>query len=112
MARHPPEIADLSLVASLFALASFFPACHKRIQPEECAAMLDRYVDMVVAGDPVLKNLPPGQALAVREMKKAAKKAEANYMHVQTQCESEVTRNEYDCAMAAKNPDEWEACIE
>jgi len=74
--------------------------------------MLDRYIDMVVAADPATKNLPPAQASAVREMKKAVKKAEASYGKVQTKCESEVTRGEYDCAMAAKNADEWEACIE
>jgi hypothetical protein len=87
-------------------------ACQKKIQPDECDKMLDRYIDMVVAADPATKNLPPEQASAVREMKKAVKKAEASYSHVQTKCASDVTRKEYDCAMAAKNADEWEACIE
>jgi hypothetical protein len=110
MARRAPKTA---LLLSMLVLASpLLPACHKKIKPEECVAMLDRYIDMVVAGDPALRNLPPGQSQAVHEMRKAAKKAEASYVHVQTQCESEVTRKEYDCAMAAKNADEWEACIE
>jgi hypothetical protein len=91
---------------------AFLLGCQRKIQPQECVAMLDRYIDMVVAADPATKNLPAAQASAVREMKKAVKKAEASYVRVQTQCESEVTRKEYDCAMAAKNADEWEACIE
>jgi hypothetical protein len=74
--------------------------------------MIDRYIDMIALADPAAQNLPPAQADAVREMKKTLKKAEARYAHVQTQCESNVTRKEYECAMAAKNPDEWEACIE
>ena len=94
------------------ALLAVVSACQKKIQPPECVAMLDRYIDMVVAADPSTKNLPPAQASAVREMKKAVKKAEASYRRVETQCETEVTRREYDCAMAAKNADEWEACIE
>jgi len=74
--------------------------------------MLDRYVDMTLAADPQMKDLPPAQAAAAREMKKAVKKAEPVYAKVERQCEAEVTRREYSCAMDAKNPDEWEACIE
>jgi hypothetical protein len=106
-------VRSAAALCSLVALSlSTLPACQKKIQPDECAKMLDRYIDMVVAADPATKNLPPAQASAVREMKKAVKKAEASYVRVQSQCASEVTRKEYDCAMAAKNADEWEACIE
>jgi hypothetical protein len=97
---------------SLVGFLSFMPGCHKKIEPQECVVMLDRYIDMVVSADLGARNVPPSQVAAVRETKKAAKKAEANYVHVQSRCEAEVTRNEYDCAMASKNADEWEACIE
>jgi hypothetical protein len=95
---------------ALFALA--FCACHGKILPQECTQMLDHYIDMVALADPAAQNLPPAQAAMVRETKKALKKAEARYAHVQSQCEADVSRKEYECAMAAKNPDEWEACIE
>jgi hypothetical protein len=108
MARCAPERVFFLLLV----LASLLPACHKKIKPEECTAMLDRYIDMVIVGDPALKNLPPGQSLSVREMRRAVKKSEASYAQVQTQCESEVTRKEYNCAIEAKNADEWEACVE
>jgi hypothetical protein len=97
---------------SLLAAAPLMTGCQKKIGPDECSTMLDRYIDMVVAQDMAARHVPPEQVAAVREMKKAAKKAEASYVHVQTRCESEVTRKEYDCAIAAKNADEWEACIE
>lgn len=74
--------------------------------------MLDRYVDMSIEADPATKNLPQAEAAAVREMKKAVKKAEPSYARAETQCRGEVSRHEYQCAMSAKNPDEWEACIE
>jgi hypothetical protein len=45
-------------------------------------------------------------------MKRAVKKAERSYAQVEAQCETEVSRSEYDCAMKANVPDEWEACIE
>jgi len=104
-------MATSTRTAALCLLAAL-SACQKKIEPQECMSMLDRYIDMVVAADPTTKNLPPAQASAVREMKKAVKKAEASYRQVETRCETEVTRREYDCAMAAKNADEWEACIE
>src|SRR5580704_2458695 len=72
MARRAPERAFFSLLV----LASVLPACHRKIEPKECEAMLDRYIDMVMVADPALRSLPPGQALSVREMKKAVKKAE------------------------------------
>jgi hypothetical protein len=108
MGRKPLEAPYFALLLLLPPLLS----CGKKIGKPECDAMLDRYIDMVVAADIASKNVPPAQVAAVREMKKAVKKAEASYVHVQARCESEVTRKEYDCAMAAKNADEWEACIE
>lgn len=74
--------------------------------------MLDHYVDMTIAGDPQLASLPAAQAAVVRDMKKEMKKGEKSYRQVQEQCEAEVSRREYDCAMATTNPNEWEACIE
>ncbi len=74
--------------------------------------MLDRYIDMVALADPSTVNLPPEQASLLRETKKAFQKTDARYAQVETRCEAEVTRKEYDCAMAAKNANEWEACIE
>jgi hypothetical protein len=93
-------------------LVGFLFACHGKVAPEDCTRMLDRYIDMVLATDKATKDLPPAQASAVREMKKAVKKAEPTYAKAERQCHAEVSRSEYDCAMSAKNPDEWEACIE
>lgn len=97
----------LLLVAPL-AMAS----CRRPVTGEECAAMLDRYVDMTISADPMLAQLPPAQADAAREMKKALKKGEKSYAKVQARCEREVSRREHDCAMDAKTPNDWEACIE
>jgi hypothetical protein len=74
--------------------------------------MLDRYIDMTIAGDPQLAALPPTQAKIARDMKKEVKKADASYRQVEERCEREVSRGEYNCAMKALNPNEWEACIE
>jgi hypothetical protein len=86
--------------------------CHHKVTRDDCTRMLDRYLDMVIAADPATRDLPPAQAAAVRDMKRAVKKAERSYAQVEAQCETQVTRGEYDCAMKANIPDEWEACIE
>ncbi len=74
--------------------------------------MLDRYVDMTLAADPALAHLSETQARAAREMKREVKKAEKSYRRVHDQCQAEVRRAEYDCAMHAPTPNDWEACID
>lgn len=74
--------------------------------------MLDRYVDMTAAQDPALAGLPEPEAAELRAAKRASKRLDATYARSLAQCQSEVSRGEYDCAMAAKTPNDWEACIE
>jgi hypothetical protein len=107
MRRRSAAPTSLALMALTVAAG-----CHHKVTKADCTQMLDRYLDMVIAADPATKNLPPAQATAVRDMKRAVKKAERSYAQVETQCETEVSRDEYDCAMKANIPDEWEACIE
>jgi len=66
---HPTRTA-----LALAALVACLSACKGKLKPEECTEMLDRYVDMTIAGDPQLASLPVAQAAVVREMKKEVKK--------------------------------------
>jgi len=94
---------------SLLALAT---ACNGKVTREQCTEMLDKYLDMMMADDPSLAELPPEEARAAREMKKAIRKAEPSYARVENQCESEITKREYRCAMKAPTPETWQACID
>lgn len=87
-------------------------ACNGKATREECAQMIDKYVDMTVAADPELQNLSPSELAAAREMKKALRKGEPGYRRVREQCESEISRSEYRCAMKAPTPETWQACID
>jgi len=98
--------------AALLVLAFLLSACRGKVSADECSAMLDRYVDMTIAADPMLAALPAPQASAAREMKHAVKRGERSFRTVQEQCEREVARHEYECAMDAKTPNDWEACID
>lgn len=106
------SIPRLALAALALPSSVAFVGCNRSVTPAECTAMMDRYVDMTLAGDPTLAGLSPAQQDVARDMKKALKKAEKSYRQVQDQCEHEVHRNEFNCAMAAKTPGDWEACID
>lgn len=92
--------------------AAVLAACNGKATREQCAEMLDRYLDMTIAGEPGLADLPPAEARAAREMKKALRKAEPTYARVSTQCETEISKSEYRCAMKAPTPETWQACID
>ncbi|MGC4079457.1 MAG: hypothetical protein QM702_20940 [Rubrivivax sp.] len=74
--------------------------------------MIDKYVDLLVERDPELANLSPAEVHAAREMKKALRKSDPGYKRVQTQCETEISKSEYRCAMKAPTPETWQACID
>ncbi len=88
------------------------PGCKKRPSIEECGRMLDRYVDMTAGQDPAFAGLDGDRAADLHAAKRVQKHLEASYTSALVQCESDVSRTEYDCAMAAPTPNDWEACIE
>ena len=97
---------------ALLSLTLACGACDRSVTSTECTEMLDHYIDMEIASDPQLAPLPAAQQAAAREMKMAIKKGEKSYAEVESQCRSEVKRHEYDCAIKAKTPNDWEACID
>jgi hypothetical protein len=93
-------------------LSLLVAACNGKATRAQCTEMLDHYLDMTIAGDDSLANLPPAEAHAAREMKKALRKSEPSYARVENQCESEISKREYRCAMKAPTPETWQACID
>jgi hypothetical protein len=93
-------------------LALLAVACNGKVTRAQCDEMLDKYLDMTIASDPGLADLPPAEARAAREMKKALRKSEQSYARVAGQCESEISKSEYRCAMKAQTPETWQACID
>ena len=83
-------------VLSLPLLLASSAACNGKVTRAQCTEMLDRYIDMTVASEP----------------EKALRKSDARYVRVQQQCEAEITRREYRCAMKAPSPETWQACID
>lgn len=109
--RHrAPKKLGAGLLVALAALGAM--GCNGRASQKDCEEMLDKYLDMVTAEEPGADKLPPEQRKALRDMKRAVRKAEPSYTKVFSQCASEITKKEYRCAMAAPNPNVWESCID
>lgn len=97
---------------ALVAFSASTLACFGKATKEDCAQALDRYLDMVIAGDPALADLTPEEARAAREMKKALRKNEPSYRRVAEQCESTISKREIRCALKAPTPETWQACFD
>jgi hypothetical protein len=96
-------------VASVALLAL---ACNGKVSRAECGEMLDKYLEMTIAADPTLAGLAPNEAKAARDMKVAIRRGEPQYRRVQDQCEAEISKKEYRCAMKSDTPEKWQACID
>lgn len=106
-------LRPIRYTAAFVALSTLASSCApRRISPDECRQMLSRYIDMTLSSEDAMPNLAPAQAKDLRETKIAARMLEPSYIRTQLQCEKEVSRSEFVCAMKAGNADEWEACIE
>lgn len=99
----------LILVAPVALLAL---ACNGKVSRAECSEMLDRYLEMTISADPTLAGLGPNEAKAARDMKVAIRRGEPQYRRVQDQCEAEISKKEYRCAMKSDTPEKWQACID
>ena len=96
------------LVIALLSLA----ACDRRVTRDECVMMLDKYLDMTLGDADDLRRMAEPQASGVRAARRQSAKGHPAFGRVSVQCQAEVGRRQYDCAMAAHNADEWQACID
>ncbi len=79
--------------------------CSKPLQPNECKALLDRYVELLVHAD----HPDAGGDEIVRLQAEARTEAAGDPAFAR--CSNEVSRSQYECAMQATNPDQLEQCL-
>jgi hypothetical protein len=84
--------------------------CWGHASTDDCASMIDHYVDLAVRESPGGAKMAPGQVAAVREVEKGLKRAEPSYRRVEDHC-TLVKRSEVRCALGATTTAEWEACL-
>jgi hypothetical protein len=93
----------LRLSAVLVALT--LGGCAKPLTQTECAALLDRYTELLVRSD--REGTSAGELLKLQE---AARERAVRDPDFQA-CSSRVSRRAFECAMAAENVDRLEQCM-
>jgi hypothetical protein len=82
------------------------PGCGRHATPAECAALLDRYVELLVREqDP---KAPDTEIAQQKERTRAKAENEPAF----ASCPNEVSAKGARCAMSAVNVDEFEKCLE
>ncbi len=102
----------MKAMAALALLGVALSGCSKKATPDECEAMLDRYLDLSMAPDPELARMPPQQVESVISARKAERRSDHAYLQARVRCAAEVSRAELECAMKAPTANDWEACID
>jgi hypothetical protein len=86
--------------------AGLFAGCARHASPADCAALLDRYVELLV------REQSPGADDNEIMAQKRATREKAAHEPSFASCPKEVSATAVRCAMGAPNVDEFEKCIE
>jgi hypothetical protein len=101
----------MSLRAARFAVAlcvggiNLLGACSKPPSHDECDALLDHYVELLVNSDRPGTSAGELHKLQIQARQKAVTDPEF------AECNKRVSRRAYECAMSAANPDKLEQCL-
>ena len=104
-----------ALRPTLLALAALGLAACKgggSVTNTECASLLDHFFDLKINESPDAQNLPPAQKEAYRASVKQAAASDPDVKQVTEQCQSEVTRSDFDCGRHATTSKQWNDCIQ
>ncbi len=96
----------LALALAAAALCSLsLPGCNKPLSEQECFALLDKYVALLLKSDS--PETDPPYRLKLRNEARAKARRDPAF----AECSERVSRNQFDCAMKASNPDGLEQCL-
>jgi hypothetical protein len=99
--------ATLTLGAvNLGTLTLAVPGCGRPLSDEECGRLLDHYTELLISSD------RPKTKADERDKLKAEARAKASRDPEFLRCSDEVSRGEFDCAMATGDVDSMERCLQ
>jgi hypothetical protein len=101
MNRRAARLGVTLLAGATFSLS----ACAKPPNRDECDALLDHYVELLVTSDRPGTNASELHKLQLQARQKAVRDPEFRA------CSQRVSRRAYECAMSASNPDKLEQCL-
>ena len=98
------RLALVVLVAT--AIASASGGCKKKVTQAQCEELLDRYATLVVGEK--LKDAPPEQLKAEQARERDEARNDDDFKN----CTTELSTEDYACAMKAPTADAMEKCLE
>jgi hypothetical protein len=94
-------------LAAAFAVLASTTGCGRRLAEAECVQMLDRYTELLVRDEH-----PEVTPERLAEFRAAARhRARHDAVFEFDRCPAEVSRRQYDCAMAASDVNALERCL-
>lgn len=87
-------------------VALVFPGCKKKITAAQCTELIDRYATLVVTER--FPDATPEQIEAEQRRERSEARGDDNFRS----CVAEITRVEFDCAMAKTKVTDFEKCLE
>jgi hypothetical protein len=103
-----------ALVPVLLLAVSALVACKRQAMatPAQCEQLLQHFIDMKLAEDPRAKGASDVRRSELRTQISREILSDSDVRQVQTQCQTEVTKTEFDCAVAATTARAWNDCIQ
>jgi len=83
------------------------PGGSDRISAPECQRMIDHFFDLVLASDPRFADIGPEGKVMVRQIASQ----DQRFAQIARDCEAQVPRRKYDCAIASKSSAAWQNCL-
>jgi hypothetical protein len=80
--------------------------------PAQCEKLLDRFIDLKLSESPRAASMTSEDRAILRGKIAADVFFDDDARQVRTQCETEVTEAEYQCAIGARTSRAWNDCIE
>jgi hypothetical protein len=102
----------------LCALAALAPvallACKRpdMASTAQCEKLLDRFIDLKLSEDPRARTMTSEDRARLRGQIALQVLSDADVQQVKNQCVTQVTEQEYQCAIAAPTSKAWNDCIQ
>ena len=92
--------------------ASAAPGCKRRTAASEgeCAALLQKYFDLLAQDDPRFKTAPPAERDELLRRTKAELMSTDPELRRAIECKT-VARSDYECAIKATTTRSWDDCL-
>ena len=83
------------------------PAGHEKITKAECTRMFDHFFDLILESDERFKDLGADGKSMARQISRQ----DPQFLALQKDCESDVSRTKFNCAIGARTSAAWQSCV-